>query len=84
MRFQDKRVIVTGAASGIGLETARAFAEEGARVIGVDLNEVGARSAQDALDDLAGTVDFEIADISSAQACHDVVEAAPVTITRLS
>lgn len=76
MRFQDKRVIVTGAASGIGLETARAFAEEGARVIGVDLDERGARSAHDGLGDLAGSLDFEIADISTARACHEVVEAA--------
>src|SRR5277367_3194047 len=32
-RFQDKVVIVTGASSGIGLETALAFAREGARVV---------------------------------------------------
>ena len=32
-RFQDKVVIVTGASSGIGLETALAFARAGARVV---------------------------------------------------
>jgi hypothetical protein len=32
-RFQDKVVIVTGASSGIGLETTLAFAREGARVV---------------------------------------------------
>ncbi len=37
MRFTDRVVIVTGGASGIGLETARAFAREGARVVVADL-----------------------------------------------
>lgn len=36
MRFADKVVLVTGAASGIGLATARRFADEGARVALVD------------------------------------------------
>ena len=37
--LQDKRVMITGAASGIGLATAQRFAEEGARVVVVDYNE---------------------------------------------
>ena len=37
MRFQDKVVLVTGAASGIGAATAAKFEAEGARVVGVDL-----------------------------------------------
>jgi NAD(P)-dependent dehydrogenase (short-subunit alcohol dehydrogenase family) len=39
MRFDEKVVLVTGAASGIGLEIARQFAEEGASVIGTDIDE---------------------------------------------
>ncbi|WP_194816418.1 SDR family NAD(P)-dependent oxidoreductase [Nocardia sp. XZ_19_385] len=38
--MSDRLVVVTGAASGIGQATARAFAADGARVIGVDLAEV--------------------------------------------
>ena len=37
-RFQDKVVIVTGAAGDIGRETARRFAVEGARVVVVDFD----------------------------------------------
>src|SRR5215471_14743210 len=47
MRFEDKVAIVTGAASGIGLATARQFASEGAHVVIADLNLEKAESAAD-------------------------------------
>ena len=45
MRFTDKVVIVTGAASGIGLATAKRLGSEGARVVIADLNEEKAQAA---------------------------------------
>ena len=39
LKLADKLVVVTGAARGIGAETARVFVEEGARVLLVDLND---------------------------------------------
>jgi 3-oxoacyl-[acyl-carrier protein] reductase len=42
MRFEDRRVIVTGAGSGFGEAIARRFAAEGARVLLADLNLAGA------------------------------------------
>jgi len=37
MRFNGKRVFITGAASGIGAATAELFRKEGAEVVGVDI-----------------------------------------------
>ncbi|MHC4041755.1 SDR family NAD(P)-dependent oxidoreductase [Bradyrhizobium sp. 23AC] len=47
--FEGKVALVTGAASGLGLATARAFAESGASVALADWNENAARAAADEL-----------------------------------
>jgi NAD(P)-dependent dehydrogenase (short-subunit alcohol dehydrogenase family) len=43
--FENKVALVTGAASGLGLTTAKAFAESGASVVLADWNEEAAQSA---------------------------------------
>ena len=50
MRLDGKVCVITGAASGIGAESARLFGEEGAIVVGVDL-------AEDSVGDLAIAAD---------------------------
>jgi NAD(P)-dependent dehydrogenase (short-subunit alcohol dehydrogenase family) len=48
MKLKGKVAIVTGAASGIGLASARLFAKEGAKVVLVDVQEhMGERAARD-------------------------------------
>ena len=44
-RFTDKTVLVTGAASGIGLAAARRFLSEGARVVMLDIDAAGLEKA---------------------------------------
>jgi NAD(P)-dependent dehydrogenase (short-subunit alcohol dehydrogenase family) len=47
--FENKVALVTGAASGLGLATAKAFAESGASVALADCNETAVRSAAEKL-----------------------------------
>jgi NAD(P)-dependent dehydrogenase (short-subunit alcohol dehydrogenase family) len=47
--FENKVALVTGAGSGLGLATAKAFAESGAAVVLADWNEKSARSAAEEL-----------------------------------
>jgi NAD(P)-dependent dehydrogenase (short-subunit alcohol dehydrogenase family) len=72
-RFTDKVAIVTGAASGIGLATAKRLGSEGARVVIADLNEEKAKTAAQSVKD-AGAPDAlaMVCDVSR----EDQVEAA--------
>ncbi|KQQ91898.1 3-oxoacyl-ACP reductase [Massilia sp. Leaf139] len=67
-RFNEKVVLVTGAASGIGLACARRFLDEGARVVMLDIDETKLKKAavelpQDRIAVLAG----DTADKASAK-----------------
>ena len=44
-RFDDRNVVVTGAAAGIGRATAAAFAAAGARVVLIDVDGEGGAAA---------------------------------------
>lgn len=52
MRLKDRRVLITGAASGIGLASAELFLQEGARVLAVDRDAAALEIAGVRLDPL--------------------------------
>jgi 3-oxoacyl-[acyl-carrier protein] reductase len=51
MRLQNKVIVITGAAHGIGKAYARRFAEEGARVVVADIDSQGGQAVAKALTD---------------------------------
>ena len=70
-RFEGKVALVTGAGGGIGLATARRFAEEGAQVVCADLDEATGRAAAD---EVGGT--FVPVDVASEPAVEAMFAAA--------
>jgi len=67
-RLDNKVAIITGAASGIGLATARRFAGEGAKVVVADLAE---SEGTELANELGGTyVNVNVADEASVQAMY--------------
>jgi NAD(P)-dependent dehydrogenase (short-subunit alcohol dehydrogenase family) len=73
MRFQDRIIIVTGAAGGIGRAIARRFAAEGGRVILTDANAEGVEAAAAAIRAEGGAARGLAADIATAEGCKAVI-----------
>ena len=73
MRLENKRALITGAASGFGREMAKRFASEGAQVAVVDLNEPGAQAVANSIGDAAIAVHC---DVSSGSDVKRAVETA--------
>lgn len=69
-RLASKVAIVTGGASGIGAETVRLFADEGAKVLIADMNEEGGNALADELGD---AVAFQKVDVTQEQDVADAV-----------
>ncbi len=64
-RLQDRVAIITGAASGIGRESALRFAEEGAKVLVADMQEDKGNEVADLLNaERPGTAAFRKVDVS--------------------
>jgi meso-butanediol dehydrogenase/(S,S)-butanediol dehydrogenase/diacetyl reductase len=80
-RFKDKTVLVTGAASGIGLATARRFLDEGARVVMLDIDE--AKLKKEASDLPQDRVLVQAGDTAVKQTAVTAVKAAVERFGRL-
>lgn len=72
--FGDTLVVVTGAGSGIGRETAKAFAADGAEVVVCDIDGAAAEDAAAQVFDAGGTAHPYVLDVADAEAVERFAE----------
>ncbi|MDR3529577.1 MAG: SDR family NAD(P)-dependent oxidoreductase [Rhodopila sp.] len=79
--FTGKRIVVTGGAGGIGIETVRAFMDQGGHVIMADLDEAALARAQEVLGRVRlGTI---ASALDTPAECARVIEAAGAPVYAL-
>jgi len=83
MRLKNKVALITGAASGIGKETALLFAQEGAKVVVVDLDDAPGTRVAARINRGGGRAAFCHADVSNPRDCEHMVRVAEDTFGKL-
>jgi 3-oxoacyl-[acyl-carrier protein] reductase len=79
--FTGKRIVVTGGAGGIGIETVRAFMEQGGHVIMADIDQIALERAQSVLGRVRlGTI---VSPLDTPAECARVIEAAGAPVYAL-
>lgn len=79
MRLKDKVALITGVSSGIGMETAILFAKEGAKVVGVDINDQAGKKIIEQINISGGDAVYFHADVSQANEAEAMVSFAEET-----
>ena len=74
--FENKVVLITGAAGGIGSATARAFAKEGAKLFLVDLKKEGLEKVKKSLGLSDDRIQIKEADVTDESQVKSYVESA--------
>jgi NAD(P)-dependent dehydrogenase (short-subunit alcohol dehydrogenase family) len=83
MRLEGKNAVITGAGSGVGRATALRFADEGARVVGADIDLEGAKETVHQIESAGGTAVAVAADVSNEDDVVAMLDAAVERFGRL-
>jgi len=83
MRLQDKVALITGAGSGIGRESALRFAQEGAKIVVVDVNDAGGEETVAQVQAAGGEAIYVHADVSQGSEAANMVAMAEAQFGRL-
>ncbi len=73
LSLTGRTVLVTGGASGIGLETAKVFAQAGAQVVIGDRNEAALQKAQAQLNDQGISLETTYLDVTKEDSVVEVM-----------
>ena len=76
MRLDGKVAVITGGGSGFGQSAAVRFAEEGARIVVVDWDRVGAEATAKLVADAGFGAELVIGDVAAANVATEAVERA--------
>lgn len=83
MRLTDKVALITGAANGIGRETALLFASEGAKVVVADVQDEAGAATVTAIEEAGGSAHYVRADVSKASDCERMIATAEAQFGKL-
>jgi NAD(P)-dependent dehydrogenase (short-subunit alcohol dehydrogenase family) len=83
MRLKDKVALITGGGSGIGREASTLFAQEGAAIVVVDVNEAPAQETVALIEKAGGRAAACKADVSKAADCEQMIAFAEKTFGKL-
>ena len=82
-RFENKVVLVTGAASGMGRSSCLRLASEGAQIYGIDLDEAGLAATAERVRSAGGTMEVAVRDVTKKDQCVSAVNGAVETYGHL-
>ncbi|HXC61346.1 MAG TPA: SDR family NAD(P)-dependent oxidoreductase, partial [Nitrospiria bacterium] len=84
MRLENKTVLITGAGSGIGRETALLFSSEGAGIVAVDVDDAGGKETVKMIEAQGARAVYVHADVAKGSDCEMMVAAAEKNFGKLN